>query len=78
MSKKLQIQSFEKLQLYGEEPTEFEEERAFNPLDEISERRKPIEDTDFRGLRRRTERAVPQYTFDQHYRPMVRFHNIYF
>ena len=68
--------SFEKLQLYGEEPNDEEEERPFNPLDEISERpRRRDQDEDFRSFRGRRPEGVgrPQYTTDFSYRSIVSY-----
>ena len=58
--------------MYGEEPEFEEEEKRFNPLDEISERRKPLEDTEFsRSIKRSNrDRGMSQYTHE-HYRSMV-------
>jgi len=68
------LESFEKLQLYGEEPADIEEEKPFNPLDEISEpRRKKDEDGDFQSFRgRRSMSQRPQYTADYSYRSIYR------
>lgn len=65
------LESFEKLQLYGEEPEFEEEEKKFHPLDEISERRKPLEDTEFSRSIKRSNRDRSQYTHE-HYRSMYR------